>query len=77
MNALIAPTLEQTRQVIFTSLLSTGNLKIIGLVFLVSLAILYFLKFIKSLLMKILMALLIAAIFTFYLYLKIGASIRF
>ena len=52
MNALIAPTLEQTRQVIFTSLLSTGNLKIIGLVFLVSLAILYFLKFIKSLLIK-------------------------
>ena len=72
----MAPTAEQ-QQAVLSSFLATKNLGTIGLVFLASLAVLIFLKFIKSLLIKVLMALLITAIFALCLYYQTDANIRF
>jgi hypothetical protein len=77
MPSFMAPTVQQYKQAVLSSLFSASNLKTIGLVFLAALIALYFLKFFKSLLIKILVALLITAIFILCLYFKTSASIRF
>jgi hypothetical protein len=73
----MAPTAEQQRQAILSGFLTTKNLGTIGLVFVASLVILFFLKRIRSLIVKIFLALLVAVIFGLCLYFRTAVNIRF
>lgn len=66
---------EAYRQAVLSTLLTPKNLGTIALIFFASLIVLMFLRFIKSFVIKLLIALLITGVFALYLYLKISPVI--
>lgn len=74
--AFMAPTQEQYRQAILSTFLTSKNVGIILSVFVVTLMILFFVKFLKSVAVKVLFALLVAGLVALYLYLNMPPQMR-